>query len=322
MKKTNLIALLLHALFFVNCYGMEPVQRDALPVQVYFTPQDQAEITNNLLALLDNAKQQILIAMYWITDQAIMEKIIAAKKRNVDVQIVIDETTPKSQIVDQLLHNDIVPIVYPSNNPNAAGKMHHKFVVVDTFTVFTGSANFTKAALNPEAIGYNFENVIIFNSNNIAKKYIEAFITMQKTIFDFYVEIIASENPNDLPDWMNHIVPMVYNKQHAMQESVNQKTKNYKLKEQGRIKSFFGMQPVSVKRKNQFIEKTRNMESYWEPATKNQLGLLERMGVPYRDTVNLSKQEASDLIDDIKDAERQLIEEEERNIKRSRYYGR
>lgn len=280
MKKLRHIMLLLSALFFVNSYGMQRVQQNS-PLRVYFSPQEQAEITNELYSLLDGAKKQILIAIYWITDKNLIEKFIAAKNRNVDVQIVIDASTPDiNNITKQLLKSGIVPAIYPSDNRNAAGKMHNKFAIVDAEKVFTGSANFTPTALNPNAKNYNFENVVLINSADIAQKFINAFMRMEQDIFDFYVDIVALSSLDQLPDWMHNTLPSIYQRKNSMQSSVRQLSKNYNAEEQKRINSFFGIQFAQQK----------------EPITENQLRLLRTKGLPDKEILGLSKQEASPII--------------------------
>jgi hypothetical protein len=309
-----------------STFGSMPSQPVSPLLQVYFTPQDQIKITNTLFDLLDNAKKQIYIAIYWITDNAIIEKIIAAKRRNIDVQIVIDETTPQvDDIITQLLQNDIVPIICPSKPPYNTGIMHNKFVVIDATKVFTGSANFTQAALNSSAEKNNFENVMIINSTDIAQKFIDAFVKMKQEIFDFYVGIIALNTPNQLPDWMRRLIPIVYHKQNLMKQSVNQPATNYNAEEQRRINNYFGIQ--SNVRQNHITDKQQRLlntkgfsnkeisnlskkeasdligtilaDFSWQRATEKQRSLLKNKGFSDQEVLHLSKEEASELISDV-----------------------
>lgn len=263
------------------------VQSNSLSLQVWFAPQDQDQIMNELSALLENAKKQVIIAMYWITDQLLIEKIIAAKKRGVDVQIVIDESmslfSDLNSLIDKFVQNNIIPIIYPSKHGNAAGKMHNKFIVVDTTTVFTGSANFTRTALDSSSFGFNFENVVVINSTDIAKRFVVNFDEMDQMIFDFYVEIIASSNLNQLPVWMHRLFPLVYQNQLFMRQSVQKTIERFNAEEQRKIKSFFGIQSTTA----------------WEHATVKQQDLLRSKGVPIEEIAGLSKQEASSLISKI-----------------------
>lgn len=276
-------------------------------LKVYFSPQDQIVITNKLFNLIDNAKKQLYIAIYYITDNAIIEKIIAAKRRNVDVQIVIDESSPEIEsIIMQLLDNNIMPIIYPSNNIDPAGKMHHKFVAIDDMVVFTGSANFTKIVLNSKTRGFNFENVLIINSTDIAKQFINAFVAMKKEIFDFYVKTISSKALNALPSWMKRVIPRIYQQQDLMQQSVNQPIKNYNPEEQEKINNFFNIQSTEIRE---------------DRITDPQKKLLNMNGFTNREILTLSKQEASDLITKVKSGNWVRTTQEQRATLRSKGYS-
>lgn len=314
-------------------FGSTPIQQQKAPqisnnplLLAYFTPQDQVKITNTLFHLLDNAKKQIYIAIYWITDSAIIEKIIAAKHRNVDVQIVIDESSlGYLDVTTQFLQHGIVPIISPSKNRNAAGLMHNKFVVIDEATVFTGSANFTQRAFNPNSEYFNFENALVIDSIDIAKQFSNAFMSMQKELFDFYVDIIAFNNRNDLPNWVNSLMPSIYQQQDLMRRSVKQLINNYSSIEQSRINNFFGIQSTirqdHVTEKQERLLKTKGFSSQeilklskqeasqligvilsdysWERATEKQRSLLKNKGFPDQDILFLSKDKASDLISQV-----------------------
>lgn len=308
----------------VMLYGMEvePSKQPNLS-EVYFSPQDQDAIMNRLSALLDDAKQQVLVAMYWITDQSLIEKIGAAKKRGVDVQIVVDESISDffdlNSVINPLMQNNIVPVIYPSNHNDAAGKMHNKFVVVDGTIVFTGSANFTKKALDSSAWGFNFENVIVINSVDIAKKFVDNFDYIKKKIFDFYVEIIATNDLSKLPEWIHYLFPLVYKDQLSLQQFAQEIIVKYKPEEQKTINRFFDIQPkpateqqLKALKQKSFSKEALLDLSYpeaiyllrnsmrpapqREPATEQQQRRLKQEGFSDEKISGISTQEASDLI--------------------------
>ncbi|HEX4068985.1 MAG TPA: phospholipase D-like domain-containing protein [Candidatus Babeliales bacterium] len=262
-------------------------------LQVYFSPQDQQQITNSLHTLLDNVQRRLRIAIYWMTDKTILEKIIAAKRRNIDVEIVMDGTSPEiDNIIAQLLQNNIIPVVDPSDVLRY-GKMHHKFVVVDDVIVFTGSANFTQIVLNPNAKGLNFENALIINSSDIAKQYTDAFVDMGRHILQFYIDLIAStKNINELPSWMQKLAFTIYQSQPFMQQLVTQMINNYDLVDQRRVRSFFGIQSVE----KQSFERR-------DLITPNQYGYLKSRGFLDEEISDLSKQDAFAIVGKIKSHE-------------------
>ena len=325
------IALVITLCLSVQLFAMEPFgSRSNQPLlQVYFSPEHQAQMKNALFGLLDSAKRQLHIAIYWITDRTIMDKIIAAKRRNVDVQIVIDESSiGYFDVVPQLLQNGIMPIIFPSTL--VEGIMHHKFVEVDGTTVFTGSANFTKSALDEQSERFNFENVSVINSPDIAKQFIEAFTEMKKDTFGAYVEVITLHTPNELPNWFRQVVPILYQRQDLMQQTVAQSFQEYDAAGQTRIAKFFGIQMQSVDREEEPVQSmdviqknpAQSSERREDRITEPQKKLLNSYKFTNQDIMDLSKSEASLLIDKIKKSPRwKRVSETQRNILRKNGYS-
>jgi len=174
----------------------------ASPVDVYFVPKDQ--VGQQLISFLEQANNQILVAVYWVTDQSIIDKLIDKKKRGIDVQIIIDESTYTTfRYVDPFAHMNqfldryIDFMVYPSQHfkekmSERIGSMHDKFVVIDNAHVFTGSANFTQAGLGgAQGDSNNYENVVVMHSAIIAQGYAREFQVIKNKVFDLYITTIA-----------------------------------------------------------------------------------------------------------------------------------
>ena len=70
-----------------------------------------------------------------------VEELINAKKRGVDVKIIMDETCAgaKYSNIDYIKNNDIELKV-----EHWSGKMHMKSMIIDDSTLVVGSMNFTK----------------------------------------------------------------------------------------------------------------------------------------------------------------------------------
>jgi phosphatidylserine/phosphatidylglycerophosphate/cardiolipin synthase-like enzyme len=206
MKKVNCLMALYLSLFFINFYGMErTTEQFNAQVEVCFSPEHRYYMKHKLFALIDNAKSAIYMAIYWITDDSIIDKLIEARKRNVTVEVFFDSTTPNvTTYVSKFLANDIIPIVFPSSQQ---GIMHNKFVMIDFKTIFTGSANFTKAAFEFSNTNYNFENVVIIESTNIASKYLKEFVNIETTSFDMYIDMVTKYELKDLPQWLPILAP-------------------------------------------------------------------------------------------------------------------
>jgi hypothetical protein len=82
--------------------------------------------------------------------------------------------------------------------------MHNKFIVIDGRYVWTGSANFTGAARYD-----NNENMIIIDSEEIGKKYVQNFDTIKDNIFQVYIKDLAN---NQLAVWKNNLIKKYYEK--------------------------------------------------------------------------------------------------------------
>ncbi|MDR0275547.1 MAG: phospholipase D family protein [Burkholderiaceae bacterium] len=137
--------------------------------EVNFSPENS--ITGNAQQLveqvLQSAKKSIRLAGYTFTSPAIVRSLIAAKRRGVDVQVLVDDKGnhgPASVAALNLLAQAAIPVrtigVYPIH--------HDKYIVADSSTVETGSFNFTKAAAEK-----NSENaLVLWNCESIAKAYL------------------------------------------------------------------------------------------------------------------------------------------------------
>jgi hypothetical protein len=271
--------------------------------EVYFLPKNIDEFNQRLMGLLDNAKDHVFVAMYWLTDTSIINKLISLKQRGIDVQIIFDESVDKYKNVDgfvqQLLQNKIIPYVLP-NTPS--GIMHNKFVVIDGRFVVTGSANFTATVFNKVPNRFNNENIVIFNSSEIAAKYGEEFLGILSEIAAVYVEIIATGDPNQISNWIKEISYTLYEKDARFKKFFERKFNAYGQEEQRRLTQFFNpsmIQPVPVVpyRPVAVEPQFSSEEEFWEePATLKQKAFLKSRGI-FDET--LSKEAASELIRDL-----------------------
>lgn len=186
MKIVKKLVMLSFVLVPSVFYGMDVEEMEVFHpqytavVQAYFSPIDRKAMTDDLFSQLDNARKSIYVAMYWITDDSIIDKLIAAKKRNIDVRVCIDKESPNLHpYIQKLKNNNIVAYVFRSKEAGN-GIMHNKFFVIDFETVITGSANFTKPAMDTKNKKFNYENMLILHSPEIAAEYIKAFNDIQK----------------------------------------------------------------------------------------------------------------------------------------------
>lgn len=171
------IALLGTALLITACGGFQPTRVPAVVdaagleaaaaingVQVAFNdtyleridlnePKARRNPNNtdkNLLKLIKGAKTSIDGAFYDIEDLTVADALVSAKKRGVKVRLVTDTdnmvekaepTKPRKAVMWML--SEKIPVV----DDQRSGIMHHKFMVVDGQTVWTGSTNLTPTSL-------------------------------------------------------------------------------------------------------------------------------------------------------------------------------
>lgn len=153
--------------------------------EVFFSPDDHP--TDKLLSLIQQANTKIYAAVYMITDKNIADALINAKKRGVDVKVIVDASSVDSSFGKGILlkKNNIDVFVYRSGVKKTATKMrfnpimHHKFALIDN-RLWTGSFNWTKAANFK-----NQENVIITDNKKTYGKF-EAHFQVLKKRCDHY----------------------------------------------------------------------------------------------------------------------------------------
>ncbi|MGZ5506915.1 MAG: phospholipase D-like domain-containing protein [Limisphaerales bacterium] len=127
-----------------------------------FVPGGNCE--QRILNEINNAHTSLQIQAYVFTDQKILDAVVAAKNRNVAVQIIIDRNWKRqSPAAVEFLRANSVSVMVDSAHPIA----HNKIIIVDLARVLTGSYNFTISAAR-----YNGENsVLITNEPNTTAAY-------------------------------------------------------------------------------------------------------------------------------------------------------
>ena len=131
-------------------------------IKVFFTPGPDCE--NNIITAINNA-QEIDIAVYSISNQAIVESVLAAYKRGANVRVITDRTQAKGNgsLIGKI-QNAGIPVL-----TNKKHKIeHNKFAVFDDVHVVSGSYNWTTNASK-----YNSENCVFFDQQN--KEYTHRF---------------------------------------------------------------------------------------------------------------------------------------------------
>ena len=135
-------------------------------VEAWMGPEDDLE--TKAVALLDNAVSSAFLAMFQLNTSPIVDALLAAKQRGVNVIVVLDEkqaTTP-GEDADATLAAAGIPVVLALNTGNDVAEMHSKFLVVDHSEVLMGSANYTNLG-----VFFNDENMVALHDAHLAARF-------------------------------------------------------------------------------------------------------------------------------------------------------
>lgn len=112
-------------------------------LELYFSPNGGAE--SRLVKMLDGAKSEVRAMIYCVNSPAITDALIRAKRRGVDVRMVVDYVQAAGKtMTDERLIAAGVPLF--ALRGTGGGVMHIKAVVVDRRMVAWGSYNLTTPA--------------------------------------------------------------------------------------------------------------------------------------------------------------------------------
>lgn len=94
-----------------------------------------------VLKAVNDSKKSLRVAAYQYTNPDILQAIISAKNRGVDVQIILDQNQSNGKN-----RADVVKAGIPCYIDHTYKIMHHKFIVVDGVSVENGSFNYSVSA--------------------------------------------------------------------------------------------------------------------------------------------------------------------------------
>lgn len=149
-------------------------QTDILPL---FSPADKI-MDKYIIKEISSAKSYIYIPIFFITYNGLIEPLIAAHKRGVDIKIIDDATNSHNKYS---IHKKLREAGIKVKTENYAGKMHMKTMITDDKTSIIGSMNFTKSGTLR-----NDENVLIIKDAVLAKYLKSVFLYLWNKIPDKY----------------------------------------------------------------------------------------------------------------------------------------
>ena len=153
--------LILALVVLLACSGPTFSAEGSAKWRVHFSPKGgaTAAITNELA----KAKTSVLVQAYSFTSAPIAGAVVAAHRRGVKVQVILDKSQRSEKYSSaDFLANSGVPVLIDEKHAIA----HNKVIIIDGKTVITGSFNFSKAAEDSNA-----ENLLILTDAKLAKSY-------------------------------------------------------------------------------------------------------------------------------------------------------
>lgn len=161
---------------------------DGSDISVYFSP-NPGIVKSGIVPLIENAKKSIYIPMFYLTSRDIFKSLIKAKKRGINVKVIVDAHYATSQHSNiKKLRDEKIKVKVE----NWGGKMHMKSLIVDDTYFIVGSTNFTKTGFNE-----NDENMLIIKNPELSKAFSEKFMMYWKSIPDKWLYDIPLPESKD-----------------------------------------------------------------------------------------------------------------------------
>lgn len=157
-------------------------------LDIYFSPKDKAVI-NGIIPLINNSQRYIYIPTFLITNKDILNALINAKKRGVDIKIIVDALNAS---VHHSKHKELRDSGILVKTENYAGKMHSKSMIIDDMYTVIGSMNFSYSGENK-----NDENLIVIKNSEITGFYKKFFLYQWNKIDDKWLKYNARAEGKD-----------------------------------------------------------------------------------------------------------------------------
>jgi phosphatidylserine/phosphatidylglycerophosphate/cardiolipin synthase-like enzyme len=131
-------------------------------------PNPTGGVPDAVAASIDEAQTTVDVAVYEFNLQVLADALLRAAERGLRVRVVTDTDSLGQPVIEQLRAAGI-PVVDDAR----AAIMHHKFVVLDNASIWTGSMNFTR-----NDAYRNDNNFIRIHSTRLAQNYAHEFEEM------------------------------------------------------------------------------------------------------------------------------------------------
>ncbi len=132
----------------------------------------QKDISKKIIEKINNAKKNIFIEVYLFTNKNIRNAVLKAKKRWVDIKVIMEKNIYKSANLNlktfNLLKKNSIDIVW--SNPKNYKLNHSKILIIDDFLILS-TWNLTYSTFSK-----NTDFFVFTNSSNLVKKFKKIFL--------------------------------------------------------------------------------------------------------------------------------------------------
>lgn len=112
-------------------------------LEAFFFPDNAKTALPRLLQVLGECQHELDLAIFALTDDRLANAVLECHKRGVVVRLIVDDQQACQLGADA---KRLARAGLPVRHDNALSHMHHKFMVVDSSIVLTGSFNWTVRA--------------------------------------------------------------------------------------------------------------------------------------------------------------------------------
>ncbi len=142
--------------------------RAAEPVTICFSPPAPGgcDPTATIVHAVDGARRTIRIQMYAFTARPIMRALLRARRRGVDVRVIVDRSQFDEDRYETAAVGRLAAAGISVRVDTVPGLMHDKVMIVDGREVLTGSFNYTWSAEHKNA-----ENLLVLRDARLAGAY-------------------------------------------------------------------------------------------------------------------------------------------------------
>ena len=160
--------LLMHRPLLAFLLSLTAACSDELPtgaIEVWICAEGGC--ADRVIGLTTEADHRLWVAMFSFTDEDVARALTDAGRRGVDVKVLLDSTQAgQAPTIRRILGDGGVDFRLDGNS----SLMHHKFAVVDSKFVATGSFNWTVNANR-----HNDENLVILHSDEVTDTFADEF---------------------------------------------------------------------------------------------------------------------------------------------------